>query len=44
MKNNNTKIGERYITNQGYEVEIVEYIGSKNVTIKLINMALVLGK
>lgn len=31
------RVGEKYITNEGYEVEIVEYFNSKNCTIKFKN-------
>lgn len=30
----NSRIGEKYMTNEGYEIEIVEYFNSNNVTIQ----------
>ena len=29
------KIGEKYVTNEGYEVEIIEYFNNRNIKIKL---------
>jgi len=31
------RIGEKFITNEGYEVEIIEYFSNKNITIKFEN-------
>ena len=28
------RVGEKYITNEGYEIEIIEYFGANNCTIK----------
>ena len=28
------RVGEKHTTNQGYEVEIIEYFGKKNCTIR----------
>lgn len=28
------RVGEKYITNEGYEIEIIEYFGATNITIK----------
>ena len=36
MKKNN-RLGEKYVTNQGYEIEIVEYFNNKNCTVKFDN-------
>jgi hypothetical protein len=33
IKNKN-RVGEKHITNEGYEIEIIEYFGAKNCTIK----------
>ena len=32
MKKN--RVGEKYITNEGYEIEIIEYFGATNITVK----------
>lgn len=32
-----SRVGEKYITNEGYEIEIVEYFGAKVCTIKFDN-------
>lgn len=34
MKKITDRIGEKYITNQGYEIEIIEYYNNRNCTIK----------
>lgn len=28
------RVGEKYVTNQGYEIEIIEYFKSSNCTVK----------
>lgn len=28
------RVGEKWVTNEGYEIEIIEYLNSKNITIK----------
>ena len=31
------RIGKKYITNEGYEIEIIEYFGANNISVKLKN-------
>ena len=33
----NNRLGEKHITKQGYEIEIIEYNGSLDSTIKFLN-------
>jgi len=33
----NNRTGEKYITNEGYEVEVIEYFSSRNCTLRLID-------
>lgn len=37
MTNENTRIGEKFITNEGYEIIIIEYNGRENVVIEFQN-------
>ena len=33
MKKHNNIIGEKYLTNEGYEIEIIEYVNNRNCTV-----------